>query len=149
MLRVSESPTRSVWTCVSRGSSATAESARFVSSVSLWSTTTSSNCGCWFASTLSTACPISSGRLRVQMTALTRGVVAAIPRTLGTSGLLLVEGWSSSARRFRVSVTRHEWAYARSYRSNAERLRDLPRWLYRYNHRRPHGGGGAVPAWRL
>ena len=41
-------------------------------------------------------------------------------------------------------------AYARPYRSNAERLRQLPRWLYRYNHRRPHGGvGGAVPASRL
>ena len=34
--------------------------------------------------------------------------------------------------------------------SNAERLRQLPRWLYRYNHRRPHGGvGGVVPASRL
>ena len=44
----------------------------------------------------------------------------------------------------------NEWAYARPYRSNAERLRQLPRWLYRYNHRRPHGGvGGAVPASRL
>ncbi len=31
-----------------------------------------------------------------------------------------------------------------------ERLRQLPRWLYRYNHRRPHSGvGGAVPASRL
>ena len=30
------------------------------------------------------------------------------------------------------------------------RLRQLPRWLYRYTHRRPHGGvGGAVPASRL
>ena len=36
------------------------------------------------------------------------------------------------------------------YRSNAERLHQLPRWLYRYNARRPHGGiGGAVPASRL
>ncbi|MCC6176072.1 MAG: transposase [Chloroflexi bacterium] len=39
-----------------------------------------------------------------------------------------------------------EWAYARSYRFNAERLADLPHWLHRYNCRRPHGGnGGAVP----
>ncbi|MDP6606102.1 MAG: hypothetical protein QF664_07595 [Dehalococcoidia bacterium] len=30
-----------------------------------------------------------------------------------------------------------------------ERLQALPRWLYRYNHRRPHVGiGGAVPASR-
>ncbi len=37
----------------------------------------------------------------------------------------------------------------RWYRA-AERLHALPRWLYRYNVRRPHGGiGGAVPASRL
>ena len=35
----------------------------------------------------------------------------------------------------------------RPYRSNAERLYALPRWLYRYSARRPHGGiGGAAPA---
>ncbi len=40
-----------------------------------------------------------------------------------------------------------EWSYARKYRSNQERLAELPRWLYRYNYRRPHGGiAGAVPA---
>ena len=38
----------------------------------------------------------------------------------------------------------------RPYGSNAERLHALPRWLYRYNARRPHGGiGGMVPASRL
>jgi transposase InsO family protein len=43
-----------------------------------------------------------------------------------------------------------EWAYARKYRSNEDRLAALPRWLYRYNYRRPHGGiAGAVPASRL
>jgi transposase InsO family protein len=31
-----------------------------------------------------------------------------------------------------------EWAYARLYRSNAERTRALARWLRLYNHRRPH-----------
>jgi transposase InsO family protein len=47
-------------------------------------------------------------------------------------------------------ILQAEWAYARKYRSNEERLAELPRWLYRYNHRRPHGGiGGAVPASRL
>ena len=31
-----------------------------------------------------------------------------------------------------------EWAYARLYRTNAERCRALARWLHRYNHQRPH-----------
>jgi transposase InsO family protein len=31
-----------------------------------------------------------------------------------------------------------EWAYARPYRSNAERRRAFRRWLRFYNHRRPH-----------
>ena len=39
-----------------------------------------------------------------------------------------------------------EWAYARPYRSNAERLGDLPTWLHFYNHERPHTAlGGLVP----
>src|SRR5690606_30991698 len=47
-------------------------------------------------------------------------------------------------------ILQAEWSYARKYRSNEERLAALPRWLYRYNHRRPHGGiAGAVPASRL
>ena len=56
---------------------------------------------------------------------------------------------NGKAERF-IQILQDEWAYARPYRSNAERLRELPRWLYRYNHRRPHGGvGGAIPASRL
>ena len=56
---------------------------------------------------------------------------------------------NGKAERF-IQILQDEWAYARPYRSNAERLHQLPRWLYRYNHRRPHGGvGGAVPASRL
>ena len=56
---------------------------------------------------------------------------------------------NGKAERF-IQTLQNEWAYARPYRSNAERLRELPRWLYRYNYRRPHGGvGGAVPASRL
>ena len=31
-----------------------------------------------------------------------------------------------------------EWAYAKLYRSNPERLAALPRWVAFYNHRRPH-----------
>ena len=56
---------------------------------------------------------------------------------------------NGKAERF-IQILQNEWAYARPYRSNAARLRKLPRWLYRYNHRRPHGGiSGAVPASRL
>jgi transposase InsO family protein len=56
---------------------------------------------------------------------------------------------NGKAERF-IQILQAEWAYARRYRSNDERLRELPRWLYRYNHRRPHGGiGGAAPASRL
>lgn len=56
---------------------------------------------------------------------------------------------NGKAERF-IQTLQAEWAYARRYRSNEERLRELPRWLYRYNHRRPHGGiDGAVPASRL
>ena len=56
---------------------------------------------------------------------------------------------NGKAERF-IQILQHEWAYARPYRSNAARLHELPRWLYRYNHRRPHGGiSGAVPASRL
>ena len=51
---------------------------------------------------------------------------------------------NGKAERF-IQTLQNEWAYARPYRSNAERLHALPRWLYRYNARRPHGGiGGAV-----
>ena len=53
---------------------------------------------------------------------------------------------NGKAERF-IQTLQNEWAYARPYGSNAERLHALPRWLYRYNARRPHGGiGGTVPA---
>ena len=56
---------------------------------------------------------------------------------------------NGKAERF-IQTLRYEWAYARPYRSNAERLHQLPRWLYRYNARRLHGGiGGVAPASRL
>ena len=56
---------------------------------------------------------------------------------------------NGKAERF-IQTLQNEWAYARPYRSNAERLHQLQRWLCRYNARRPHGGiGGAVPASRL
>ena len=56
---------------------------------------------------------------------------------------------NGKAERF-IQTLQNEWAYARPYGSNAERLHALPRWLYRYKARRPHGGiGGAVPTSRL
>ena len=56
---------------------------------------------------------------------------------------------NGKAERF-IQILQAEWAYAHRYHSNSDRLEQLPRWLYRYNHRRPHGGiGGVVPASRL
>ena len=47
-------------------------------------------------------------------------------------------------------ILQAEWAYARLYRSNQERLAALLPFLVEYNHHRPHYGiGGAVPASRL
>ncbi len=49
------------------------------------------------------------------------------------------------AERF-IGTLQREWAYARLFRSNAERLASLPRWLDTYNRRRPHAGlGGLTP----
>ncbi|GIU98501.1 MAG: hypothetical protein KatS3mg014_0117 [Actinomycetota bacterium] len=51
---------------------------------------------------------------------------------------------NGKAERFIGTLTK-EWAYARLYRSNEERLRQLPRWLAFYNHRRPHTALGGLP----
>ena len=49
-----------------------------------------------------------------------------------------------------IQTLQHEWAYARRYRSNPERLRELANWLDQHNHAQPHSGiGGDVPASRL
>jgi len=43
-----------------------------------------------------------------------------------------------------------EWAYKRPYRSSRARTAALPRWLGRYNERRPHGSlGGQTPMSRV
>jgi transposase InsO family protein len=43
-----------------------------------------------------------------------------------------------------------EWAYARLYRSDAERCSQFPRWLHTYNHHRGHTAlGGQPPATRV
>jgi transposase InsO family protein len=44
---------------------------------------------------------------------------------------------NGKAERF-IGTLQREWAYARLFRSNAERLASLPRWLDTYNRRRPH-----------
>jgi transposase InsO family protein len=44
---------------------------------------------------------------------------------------------NGKAERF-IKTLLAEWAYAKLYRSNAERLAALPRWVVFYNHGRPH-----------
>jgi transposase InsO family protein len=52
---------------------------------------------------------------------------------------------NGKAERF-IQTLLVEWAYGRLYRSNAERLAALPRWVHFYNHRRPHTAhGGLAP----
>jgi len=52
---------------------------------------------------------------------------------------------NGKAERF-IGTLQREWAYARLFRSNAERLAWLPRWLDTYNRRRPHAAlGGLAP----
>lgn len=52
---------------------------------------------------------------------------------------------NGKAERF-IQTALREWAYARRYRSSAERLAHLPRWLHAYNWHRPHTAlGGACP----
>jgi transposase InsO family protein len=46
---------------------------------------------------------------------------------------------NGKAERF-IGTLQREWAYARLYRSNDERLASLPGWVDTYNRRRPHAG---------
>jgi len=53
---------------------------------------------------------------------------------------------NGKAERF-IGTLLREWAYARPYRSNAERLATLPAFVDFYNHRRPHTAlGGLSPS---
>ncbi len=51
---------------------------------------------------------------------------------------------NGKAERF-IRTLLEEWAYARLYRTNAERLAALPGWLAFYNHRRSHTALGGRP----
>ena len=51
---------------------------------------------------------------------------------------------NGKAERF-IRTLLTEWAYARPYRSNAERLRALPRWVRYYNEARHHTAIGGRP----
>ncbi len=51
---------------------------------------------------------------------------------------------NGKAERFIQTLLR-EWAYARRYRSSAQRSRALAPWLTYYNRERPHGSLGYVP----
>jgi transposase InsO family protein len=52
---------------------------------------------------------------------------------------------NGKAERF-IGTLQREWAYARLFRSNQERLNSLPRWVDAYNRRRPHAGlNGETP----
>ncbi len=51
---------------------------------------------------------------------------------------------NGKAERF-IKTALAEWAYARRYRSNEERLAALPRWVDFYNHGRPHTALGGLP----
>ena len=56
---------------------------------------------------------------------------------------------NGKAERFIQTLLR-EWAYGQIYGSSDERAANLPRFLERYNFRRPHGSlGNQVPASRL
>jgi transposase InsO family protein len=46
---------------------------------------------------------------------------------------------NGKAERF-IGTIQREWAYARLFRSNEERLATLPGWVAAYNRRRPHAG---------
>jgi transposase InsO family protein len=52
---------------------------------------------------------------------------------------------NGKAERF-IGTLQREWAYARLFRSNDERLASLPGWVDAYNRRRPHAGlAGQTP----
>jgi len=73
-------------------------------------------------------------------------------RQLGLRQLRIKPGrprTNGKAERF-IQTLLNEWAYGRIYGSSAERTAALPRFLERYNYKRPHGSlGKPPPATRL
>jgi transposase InsO family protein len=55
---------------------------------------------------------------------------------------------NGKAERFNRTLV-DEWAYARTWRSEASRARALAPWLHRYNHHRHHTAVGGPPASRV
>lgn len=51
---------------------------------------------------------------------------------------------NGKAERF-IQTVQREWAYVKPYESSARRRAALPKWVSRYNEKRPHGGIGNVP----
>jgi transposase InsO family protein len=51
---------------------------------------------------------------------------------------------NGKAERF-IKTALDEWAYAQPFETSELRAADLPRWLHRYNHHRPHSAIGDKP----
>jgi transposase InsO family protein len=51
---------------------------------------------------------------------------------------------NGKAERF-IKTALHEWAYAQPFETSELRAAELPKWLHRYNHHRPHSAIGDKP----
>lgn len=51
---------------------------------------------------------------------------------------------NGKAERF-IKTALNEWAYAQAFETSEIRAAELPRWLHRYNHHRPHSAIGDKP----
>ena len=51
---------------------------------------------------------------------------------------------NGKAERF-IKTALNEWAYAQPFETSELRAAELPRWLHRYNHHRPHSAIGDMP----
>jgi transposase InsO family protein len=51
---------------------------------------------------------------------------------------------NGKAERF-IKTALHEWAYAQAFETSELRAAELPHWLHRYNHHRPHSAIGDKP----